>query len=933
MIQRIKQKYREEDSGSGVDTQTSETRESDDYYANLKKLESEKEAAQVSWQNDKSDLDSLDSGYFKNSHHQPVRTAPADQSISTKLSTKYQVLEIEVHNQNIRHSSVCTTETTTTHSDESVTLQEESDLQNSTSNTFEDITLSSEKESSDCSAQNSTELNINYNTLTLTRQKLQTDSDEGTFEKRFKFKEDRKSVVSYDSIYLSSEGSNENTIVDDKLEDPLPELRINSEGEFFDVEDDPNIATSQLEQQDTSTNLDSLYSQINKVKPKILSFEPKTNLTSFSDTSTRGTLERLTFISSSAQQKEYQKIEEKLYTSATLVGGPVDNQYCSLPDANIGISLRASERIDAKLRLSCSKKSEVIEGEETSNIIYDSITRFGKAHKRLRQRESFEIVVLNPISIDEQPKEAPSIEVNQPQRKSQEDRAEVVISTPGILKVSEITREAVKTSTQPKVVENKLKNEKQISFISVNKQKKKEVLPTTICLGTKQVIVDELAAKAIKITKREKEQNDQQNKNISRTLLKAVEPPPTVVAESNIVIENCVKPSQPARKELKSLLPRPTHTQEEPIPKKVLFKPKRSLTDLTPESFKLRKQTSDPIQPKTNQIQLPKLKTVSQIPKPPLLPEKVDTIAPKKVITKPKKLVLTTTTPERSEALRNEFKANLTDTLKKRIAQTRKAFNGGETLTTFKARPIRISSVENISKLPETYEINPSLTYKVKLKDQRAADKMSRPQILNVIDTKRSVCSVAPRQSFIDVDQDQSKQLDNKVLNSNGSRIVSSEVQQEFQEKVDAVRCYWSKLIDKKDQSAGIDEVDHVEKPMTDNVLNFVTSVEEQQHQQKQTQLQQPNRFIAEKKMQLRDNSNDVSSFSPMVEIIELDGQKQAAVVNARCIEDQDFDHVRYKVMKSDTFQKNILTQSRKEAQFDGLLQYLHNYSFQVSQM
>lgn len=883
-------------------------------------------------------MDSLDSSYFKNSHHQPVKTTPVDQTTSTKLSTKYQVLEIEVHNQNIRHSSLCTTETTTTHSDETVTLQEESDLQHSTSNTFEDITLSSEKESSECSAQNSTELNINYNTLTLTRQKLHTESDEGTFEKRFKFKEDRKSVVSYDSIYLSSEGSNENTIVDDKLEDPLPELRINSEGEFCDTEEDTNDETSHLEQQDASTNLDSLYSQINKVKPKILSFEPKSNLTSFSDTSTRGTLERLTFISSSAQQKEYQKIEEKLYASATLVGGPVDNQYCSLPDANIGISLRASERIDAKLRLSCNQKSEVIESEETNNIIYDSITRFGKAHKRLRQRESFEIVVLNPISIDEQPKEAPSIEVNQPQRKAHEDRSEVVISTPGILKVSEnkpvSAQEAVTSSTQPKVLENKLRNvEKQISLISVNKQKKKEVLPTTICLGKKQVIVDELAAKAIKITKREKEQNDQHNKNISRTLLKAVEPTTTVAAESNIVIENCVKPSQPARKELKSFLPRPTHTQEEPIPKRVLFKPKRSLTDLTPESLKLRKQTSESIHPKTNQIQLPKLKPVSKIPKPPVLPEKVDTIVPKTVNPKPKKLVLTTTTPERSEALRNEFKANLTDTLKKRIAQTRKAFNGGDTLTTFKARPIRISSVENISKLPETYEINPSLTYKVKLKDQRAADKMSRPQILNVIDTKRSVCSVAPRQSFIDVDQDQSKQLDNKVLSSNGSRIVSVEVQQEFQEKVDAVRCYWSKLIDKKDQPAGVDEVDRAEKPVTDNVRNFVTSVEEQQQQQTPTQLQQSNRFIAEKKMQLRDNANDVSSFSPMVEIIELDGQKQAAVVNARCIEDQDFDHVRYKVMKSDTFQKNILTQSRKEAQFDGLLQYLHNYSFQVSQM
>lgn len=42
-----------------------------------------------------------------------------------------------------------------------------------------------------------------------------------------------------------------------------------------------------------------------------------------------------------------------------------------------------------------------------------------------------------------------------------------------------------------------------------------------------------------------------------------------------------------------------------------------------------------------------------------------------------------------------------------------------------------------------------------------------------------------------------------------------------------------------------------------------------------------------------------------------------------------DFDHVRYRVMKSDLFQKNIFANCQKESQFDGLMQYLKHYSFQ----
>lgn len=955
--------------------------------------------ATTTWLNDKSDLDSLDSDYFKNSLHQPslVKLTGGEypNSVDSKKQTnKFQVLEIEVHNQNIRHRTTIETSSADIQSTEhyaSSTVQEDSTATGSVSSQFEEIILSASATKDTSDNTNSSEANINYNTLTLTRHQVNSgfgDSEgEGTYERRLRFREDRKSVVSYDSIYLSSEGSNdESTIVDvnEGLEDPLPEIRIRSDGELIQVD------LTQETHQEAKVNVDSLYSQIKKTKPKILSLEPKPNLTSFSDTSTRGTLERLTFISSTAQQKEFQQIEGKLFSTESFA--VVDNQYCSLPDASIGISLRASERIDAKLRLSCNNsgnKAEIIEGEESNSIICDSISKFGKAHKRLRQREKCEIVVLNPISIDEQPKEAPSIEVTQP----------------------------------------------------IKQAKEKTVLPTTISLGKKQVIVDELAAKAIKTTKEVEAKRAQPiTKNISKTLLRGKCVPEIIVTDihNNVVKQsehddavkrqetqkdkNKVGPKedstvkktfkqsdgikrQESPKEKKAICPKeesilkktfqtstyvsrnlvskpipvkiqekvakPTNstghykkptqqtkseivkpkdpiasisikpeekikTQEnifklkdqEKLTKKSPPKPKRSLTDLTPESYKLRKVNLTPLTPITsNRIELPKLKPIPVPPPPPPPPPPLPPAVPASKPPEKKQIkskTIITATPNQSEALRNEFKANLTDTLKKRIAHSRSLFSSGGEVTTYNARPIRISSVDNIAKLNDTYEIHPSLAYKIKFKDQRVIEKMSRPQILNVVDTKRNssnVCSVAPRLGSISSEQDSK---DSK------SALASAEVQNEFQEKVDAVRCYWSKFTDQKDQ-VGLDEVDKsfdvaAAVKTNDCVRNFVTSLEQQQQPQHQPVCS------SDRKSFVRDNDEaPVTSFSPMVEIIELDGNKHAAVVNAQNIEDQDFDHIRYKVMKSDTFQKNIMAQSRKEAQFDGLLQYLHNYSFQVS--
>lgn len=158
---------------------------------------------------------------------------------------------------------------------------------------------------------------------------------------------------------------------------------------------------------------------------------------------------------------------------------------------------------------------------------------------------------------------------------------------------------------------------------------------------------------------------------------------------------------------------------------------------------------------------------------------------------------------------------------------------------------------------------------------------MPRPQLLSIVDSKNS----APKH----------KAMAAKVDSDEGPTINQTE--REFLHKVDSVRSYWSKMVD--DESA----VSNLKK----NFLSTKSSSD-----------------IPESL-----KNEDFQSFFPTVEIVELNGETQAALVTSRKLNDVEFDHVRYKVMKSDMFQKNLLVGNRKETQFDGLMQYLQDYSFQ----
>lgn len=167
---------------------------------------------------------------------------------------------------------------------------------------------------------------------------------------------------------------------------------------------------------------------------------------------------------------------------------------------------------------------------------------------------------------------------------------------------------------------------------------------------------------------------------------------------------------------------------------------------------------------------------------------------------------------------------------------------------------------------------------------------MPRPQLLSIIDSKNS----APK-------KEQRLRQPAEVRVGSDKGHVLNQTEREFFHKVDSARSYWSKIAGDEDEPASN------LKQMSKNFLTTKSSND-----------------IPDA---LKDE--EFQSFFPTVEIVELNGGTQAALVTSRKLNDVEFDHVRYKVMKSDMFQKNLLVSNRKETQFDGLMQYLQDYSFQ----
>ncbi|XP_075970871.1 javelin [Anticarsia gemmatalis] len=290
---------------------------------------------------------------------------------------------------------------------------------------------------------------------------------------------------------------------------------------------------------------------------------------------------------------------------------------------------------------------------------------------------------------------------------------------------------------------------------------------------------------------------------------------------------------------------------------------------------------------------------------------------------------------------------------------------------------------------------------------KKVSSSMTRPQVLQVIDSKSKKQNTPPKMDSNTEsnvlgnkkpDNTEPKE-ENKQVTCKGDNTVKEKLNNaiktdiEYQEKLNSVKNYWSKLVDKNPDGKEIvkQEVKSKSEDLNNNNDSKVEAEENNQEKSDENKclseisvgniikslesvkIVDSIRKISQTKLQLwKDETEKVKSDSeieestldkivkesdpntydksevkkseldlcrdtPEIEIVELsceDNQNQktqATLIKAKSYEKgcDDFDHVRYKVMKSELFKNSMIANYRKEAQFDGLLQYLQDYSFQ----
>lgn len=199
-------------------------------------------------------------------------------------------------------------------------------------------------------------------------------------------------------------------------------------------------------------------------------------------------------------------------------------------------------------------------------------------------------------------------------------------------------------------------------------------------------------------------------------------------------------------------------------------------------------------------------------------------------------------------------------------------------------------------------------------------------------------------------------------------KMNNSKTEREFQEKLGSVRSYWGKMMNETNNNQ-----EETDKP-TCKIVDVQSKVEEvkRKFEPKQEMVEEKPPSIVQMTKQIfepkivptrtekisplvkeacgifenpyfeRQESEGYESLNPnIVEIIQKEENETTNKVNKvdRSVSpikvvhskasEPEFDHVRYKVMKSDLFQKKIFANCEKESQFDGLMQYLQDYSFQ----
>ncbi|XP_044268414.1 protein javelin [Tribolium madens] len=166
------------------------------------------------------------------------------------------------------------------------------------------------------------------------------------------------------------------------------------------------------------------------------------------------------------------------------------------------------------------------------------------------------------------------------------------------------------------------------------------------------------------------------------------------------------------------------------------------------------------------------------------------------------------------------------------------------------------------------------------------------------------------------------------------------ECTKEYQEKLGTMRTYWDKMVNGEKNEEKCKIVD-VQTKIEDMKKKFepdekepekpgIVQITKQLFEKKSVDKAEKISPFIKESCNYFENSNQFESLNPnIVEIISKEEKRHKPVTKSMSITYPEFDHVRYRVVKSDLFQKKIFANCEKESQFDGLMQYLQDYSFQ----
>lgn len=304
---------------------------------------------------------------------------------------------------------------------------------------------------------------------------------------------------------------------------------------------------------------------------------------------------------------------------------------------------------------------------------------------------------------------------------------------------------------------------------------------------------------------------------------------------------------------------------------------------------------------------------------------------------------------------------------------------------------------------PQRLIINDSKDYSKNTVEFEKADIMTRPQVLQVIDSKTKRENTLNNytlsaSNLVSSNQKLEQNLHKKDIKPETNTVkeklnnaIKTDI--EYQEKINSVKTYWSKLIDKspenfnnredidkneiidyskivceeQDIKEEIKNIDNVSEVSVNSIIKTLENVkivdsikkitqkklnlwkDETEKVKSDSEIEEPpvEKVIKENIGTIYDNPRpekqikkvelELCRDTPEIEIVELSSddnknqKTQATLIKAKGFDKgcDDFDHVRYKVMKSELFKNSMIANYRKEAQFDGLLQYLQDYSFQ----